>query len=268
MSNPRILVVDDNPTNLKLISDLLECEGYEILKAFDAEEAQAIIAAGPVDLVLLDIALPGMDGLTLTRKLKASPATQGLAIIALTAFAMKGDEEKARDAGCDGYITKPINTRTLPKLIAEYLPKTEPAAPKPGLNILVIEDSPAELKLAHHVLSNSGHNVLGAKAADEALEAIRKNRPHIIMLDLLLPGQDGLAVARLVKADPLIKNIPIVAVTSFPEQFTREAAMAAGCDAWIVKPFNTREITGQLEKVIQSHLSTDRGGGTDERVGG
>src|SRR5580704_10340593 len=101
MSAARILVVDDNPTNLKLASDVLECEGYEILKAIDAEEAQQIIQRILPDLVLMDIALPGMDGLTLTRKLKAEEKTRDLVIVALTAFAMRGDEQKARDAGCD-----------------------------------------------------------------------------------------------------------------------------------------------------------------------
>ena len=128
MSAARILVVDDNPTNLKLVSDVLECEGYEILKAVDAEEAQQIIKQHRLELALIDIALPGMDGLTLTRKLKAEEKTKDLVIVALTAFAMKGDQEKAHDAGCDGYITKPINTRALPALVAGYLPRLEPKA--------------------------------------------------------------------------------------------------------------------------------------------
>lgn len=110
----QILVVDDNLTNLKLVSHLLEFEGFEVLKAEDAEEAQVILSRTIPDLILMDIALPGMDGLALTRKLKSSESTRGIRIIALTAFAMKGDEQKALDAGCDGYIAKPIDTRTLP----------------------------------------------------------------------------------------------------------------------------------------------------------
>ena len=121
MRRARILVVDDHPINLKLVSDLLEFEGHEILCACDAEAAQIIIRASELDLVLMDIALPGMDGLTLTRQLKDNPATRNLIVVALTAFAMKGDEERARAAGCDGYITKPIDTRTLPAQVAEFL---------------------------------------------------------------------------------------------------------------------------------------------------
>jgi CheY-like chemotaxis protein len=122
----QILVVDDNPTNLKLVSDVLEFEGYEILKAVDAEEAQVVIADHLPDLILMDIALPGMDGLTLTRLLKAEARTCGIRIVALTAFAMKGDEQKALDAGCDGYITKPIDTRALPGQVATLIQTKTP----------------------------------------------------------------------------------------------------------------------------------------------
>jgi CheY-like chemotaxis protein len=122
---PTVLVVDDNPTNLKLASDVLESEGYHILKAMDAEKALVIIESSAPDLILMDISLPGMDGLTLTRKLKDDDKTKHIVIVALTASAMKGDEPKARIAGCDGYITKPIDTRKLPRQVAELLGRTE-----------------------------------------------------------------------------------------------------------------------------------------------
>ena len=142
MSAICVLVVDDNPTNLKLISDVLAFEGYNVLQAIDAEQAQIVIGKIKPDLILMDIALPGMDGLTLTRKLKAGERTRNICVIALTAFAMVGDDQKARDAGCDGYITKPINTRTLPETLKPYLAQcsdrpsgswsSTTAAPKPA----------------------------------------------------------------------------------------------------------------------------------------
>ena len=117
----RILVVDDNLTNLKLACDVLEWAGYEVAAARDAEEAVEIIAQSPPALILMDIGLPGMDGLTLTRQLKAAEATRQIRVIALTAFAMKGDEERTREAGCDGYISKPIETRELAAQVARCL---------------------------------------------------------------------------------------------------------------------------------------------------
>jgi CheY-like chemotaxis protein len=122
MSNPAIiLVVDDNATNLKLACYVLETEGHTVLQARDAQEALEVIRHSPPDLILMDIQMPGMDGLTLTRRLKAEPASRHIPIVALTSFAMKGDEAKARGAGCDGYITKPIDTAALPAMVAEIL---------------------------------------------------------------------------------------------------------------------------------------------------
>jgi CheY-like chemotaxis protein len=121
MSALRILIVDDNPTNLKLAADVLEFEGYEVLRASGAEEAEQVTKRGAPDLILMDIQMPGMDGLTLTRKLKADETTREIPIIAMTSFAMKGDDQKARDAGCDGYITKPIDTRRFPSQVAAFL---------------------------------------------------------------------------------------------------------------------------------------------------
>jgi CheY-like chemotaxis protein len=122
--NARILIVDDNPINLKLASDVLEACGFDIVRAVDAdaEQAQRILADLVPDLILMDIALPGMDGLTLSAKLKTNPRLQAVPIVALTASAMKGDERRAIDSGCDGYITKPINTRQFPGQVAAYLP--------------------------------------------------------------------------------------------------------------------------------------------------
>lgn len=116
----RVLIVDDNPTNLKLVAYLVRANSYDVDTAGDAEAALAAIAVNRPDVILMDLQLPGIDGLELTRRLKADPATKTISIIAVTAYAMKGDEEKALEAGCDDYVTKPIDTRALPELIARY----------------------------------------------------------------------------------------------------------------------------------------------------
>lgn len=121
MAGEPILIVDDSPANLKLARVLLASEGYEVRTAADAEEALTVLKAFRPRLILMDIQLPGMDGLELTRRLKADPAMRGVVILGLTAYAMKGDEERILAAGCDGYIAKPIDTRRLPSQVAEYL---------------------------------------------------------------------------------------------------------------------------------------------------
>jgi len=120
-----VLIVDDNPVNMKLIRVLLAGEGYDVRTAADAQEALQILQELHPHLILMDIQLPGMDGLELTRILKSDPLTRDIKIIGLTAYAMKGDEERIIAAGCDGYVPKPIDTRTLPTLIAEYFRKNQ-----------------------------------------------------------------------------------------------------------------------------------------------
>jgi two-component system cell cycle response regulator DivK len=127
MAHEPILVVDDNPQNLKLARVLLRIEGYEVRTAVDAEEALRVLESFAPRLILMDLQLPGMDGLELTRRLKADPARRGIIVIALTAYAMKGDREKALAAGCDGYVSKPMDTVALPRLIAAHLAASKEA---------------------------------------------------------------------------------------------------------------------------------------------
>jgi two-component system cell cycle response regulator DivK len=125
-AGPLVLVVDDNPINLKLTRVLLSAEGYSIATASSAEEALRVLDTITPRLILMDIQLPGLDGLELTRILKRDPARRDIPVIALTAYAMKGDEERARAAGCDGYVTKPIDPGTLPDVIARAVARTGP----------------------------------------------------------------------------------------------------------------------------------------------
>jgi len=125
MAGERILIVDDNAINLKLVAYLMKANGYTVETALDAESAIESIRANHPDVILMDIQLPGIDGLELTRRLKADPRTRDIVIVAVTAYAMKGDQAKALAAGCDDYITKPIDTRTLPETIAKHLAKRE-----------------------------------------------------------------------------------------------------------------------------------------------
>jgi CheY-like chemotaxis protein len=127
MYEKTILVIEDNLINLKLVKMLLSKAAYKVHTTMDAEEALVILADLRPALILMDIQLPGMDGLTLTRLLKQDPATHDIPVVALTAYAMQGDKQKALDVGCDDYITKPINTRTFMARITRYL-EVQPAS--------------------------------------------------------------------------------------------------------------------------------------------
>jgi CheY-like chemotaxis protein len=121
MAGEPILVVDDHPQNLKLAVLLLTIAGYRVQTAVDAEDALTRLETFSPRMILMDLQLPGMDGLELTRTLKADPRHRDIVIVALTAYAMKGDRERALAAGCDGYIAKPLDTDAFAGLIEDYL---------------------------------------------------------------------------------------------------------------------------------------------------
>ncbi len=135
MSGEFILVIDDNPVNLKLTRILLLNEGYEVLTAQSAEEALRLLSERRPGAILTDIQLPGIDGLEFTRRVKADPNLRGVAVIAVTAYATPADELQAKEAGCDAFITKPIDTRTLGTVLRGFL--------KPGGGDAAAGESPS-----------------------------------------------------------------------------------------------------------------------------
>jgi two-component system, cell cycle response regulator DivK len=118
----RVLVIEDHEDNRRIVRDLLSANGYELIEAVTGEEGLAAAERDQPDLILMDIQLPGMDGYEVTRRIKANPALNGIPIIAVTSYALSGDEQKAADAGCDGYVTKPVSPRLLLAKVREYLP--------------------------------------------------------------------------------------------------------------------------------------------------
>jgi CheY-like chemotaxis protein len=121
MTGNKILIIEDNPLNLELAADLLEANGFIVHSAQTAEEGLRMARELLPDLVLMDFSLPDMDGLSAAKKLKADPVTRHLTVVSLTAHAMKGDEQIALNAGCDGYLTKPIDTRTFVATVTKFI---------------------------------------------------------------------------------------------------------------------------------------------------
>ncbi len=117
----RILIVEDNPQNMRLLEMVLRVKNYTLLKATDGEEALDVAMREHPDLIIMDIQLPKMNGLEVTRKLRETPAFRYTPIIAITAYSMKGDRERVIESGCNAYLSKPINTRELPEMIAGML---------------------------------------------------------------------------------------------------------------------------------------------------
>ena len=121
MNAARILVVEDNDFNLKLVRDVLCFAGFDVVEAKSAEQGVALAATSAPDLVLMDLGLPGMDGTAALHRLRAAPETASLRVVAVTAYAMQEDRDRARDAGFDGFLTKPLDIRALPEQVRGYL---------------------------------------------------------------------------------------------------------------------------------------------------
>ena len=148
-----VLVVEDNDLNMKLFHDLLEAHGYNILQTKDGMEALRLAREHRPDLILMDIQLPEVSGLEVTKWLKEDESLKTIPVIAVTAFAMKGDEEKIREGGCEAYIAKPIS-------VTNFLQTVEPVG---------LEDNDLNMKLFHDLLEAHGYNILQTKDGMEAL---------------------------------------------------------------------------------------------------
>lgn len=250
---PLILIVDDTPANVMLLTEVLEMEGYRVQYAGSAEEAGPLLAQEMPDLILIDIQLPGMDGLTFTRRLKAAPETRHIKIAAVTAAAMKGDREKAIDAGCDSYLTKPIDTRALPQVVAMLLgramsggrPKAgavvEAAKPVPlpasAQRVLVVDDLAANRLLLREILDTHDYAVVEAADGVEALAILQRERIDAIISDVLMPNMDGFRLCMEVRKHPAFSPLPFVVYTStYNSAGDRALAEKAGADSYLIKP--------------------------------
>ena len=224
MAGEPILIVDDNPTNLKLVRVILAAEGYLVKTADDAEEALATLETFTPTLILTDLQLPGMDGLTLVRRLRQDARWATTWIVALTAYAMKGDEEKALAAGCDGYLTKPIDSETLPIVVASFAtrPRPDPLArgaevtqasdnrATTAKRVLIVDDDPLQLKLSKLRLKDAGYRVTTAASAVEALSLALADPPDAIFSDVLMGETDGFGLCRRLREQPSLADVPIV----------------------------------------------------------
>ena len=122
------------------------------------------------------------------------------------------------------------------------------------MKILIVDDDPTSLKLASEVLQNCGQLIMLAMSADQAIISMRAAKPDVILLDLKLPGIKGLGVARQCREEQATRNIPIIAVTAFTDDYGQAEAMLAGCDAYLIKPINTRTLLRQIENVVEAKV--------------
>ncbi len=282
MKKTTILVVEDNAYNMKLVRSLLKIGGYNILEAGSGEEGLEILSTDIPDLILMDIQLPGMDGLEAARRIQNDSSLKDIPIIALTAYAMKGDKQKVLDAGCVGYLSKPLDTKGFLRTLQTYLP-TDPEALEQEVQkkvadplltdtredlffsnrILIVDDDPLNVKLLKARLSKDTYMTIEAFSGQECLDKVKAEHPDLILLDLMMPGIDGFEVTRILKKDKTTRNIPIIHITALDSSADKAMALEAGADEFLNKPINTKELLTRIRSLLrlkkyQEQLNTRR----------
>jgi|GEM_PF-69355 len=270
MKEKTILVVEDNIYNMKLVRSLIKLGGYEILEAASAEEGLNILEDHTPDLILMDIQLPGMDGLSATRQIKSTQRLAEIPVLALSAYAMNGDSQRALEAGCTGYISKPIDTRRFFNTIEGYMPGPPPETKKQETfarpidnqasieditffkhKILIVDDDPLNVKLLKAKLTSNIFVTIEAYSGQECLDIVNRELPDIILLDLMMPGIDGFEVTRILKSSEKTKLIPIIHITALDSHEDKAKALEVGADEFLNKPINTKELMIRIRSLLR-----------------
>jgi|SRR5947208_6107281 len=262
----RILVIEDNKDNLDLMSYLLSAYGHTALKVTDGEEGLEVAQRELPDLVLCDVQMPKMDGYEVARRIRQGPPLSQLRLVAVTAFAMRGDRDKVMQAGFDGYIAKPIVPEEFVSQVEQFLPADRhstalPAAQRPEqaqavpttyrARLLVVDDSPVNLTLMRSILEPFGYKVTTVHSAREALELARQTPPDLIVSDLHMPDLDGYGLLGIRSKDPILRAIPFLLISSTVwKSDDRTTALALGADRFLLRPVDPRTLLDEVETCL------------------
>lgn len=259
----RILIIEDNTANLALMTYLLRAYGHTPLVASEGDAGLKLANDEKPDLILCDVQLPNVSGYDIARQIKAAPALRDIPLVAVTAFAMVGDREKALAAGFDGYLTKPIEPETFVQQVEGFLhapPRTSmPAgddasgAPRPVRAILVVDNEQANLDFASCLLGAFGYTVVTATDARRALELAREARPDLIMSDVCMAGGlSGYDFIAECKRDPALASVPFVFVTStMTDEKERRKGLALGAARFLFRPIEPQELIAQVDACLR-----------------
>lgn len=251
MTARRILVIEDNTLNLKLVRDVLQFAGHDVSEARSGEDGLQLAQRHPPDLVLMDLQLPGMDGFEALQRLRQGILRQGVPVVAVTALAMAEDRERAAQAGFDGYLEKPISVRALPGQIEEFLTEARGATAEDApVRVLAVDDTPANLRLLEAVLMPKGYRVVTATSGSDALEVLARGGVDLVLLDVVMPEMDGYDVCRRIRAIPETEFLPVVMITASGSE-QRLAALESGADDFVSKPFDQSELLARVASLAR-----------------
>jgi len=243
-----ILIVEDNAVNVKLFRVLLEKAGFVVRTAGDATQAMEALSEALPEVILMDVQLPDIDGLELTRRLRKDPRFKNIPVVALTAYAMKGDKERALDAGCQGYIPKPIDTRAFASQVLQFCVESAEGKESPAERklLLIADDDAAQLELLGNKLTALGFEVIATHDGAEAIEQMHRRCPALVVSDILMPRLDGFRLTQFVRHEPAFVSVPVVLMTAGAiRQEDVDLARNLGANALVPK-------TPSFDKAVQA----------------
>ncbi|MGZ5090521.1 MAG: response regulator [Burkholderiales bacterium] len=263
----RILIIEDNAANLALMVYLLRAFGHTTLAAEEGETGLRVATRDLPDLILCDVQMPKLNGYELARRAKDTPALRRIPIVAVTAFAMVEDRERALAAGFDGYLSKPIEPETFVQQVEVFLEPALRSVPANGRSltiesphrsgmrgptILVIDDLQAHLDFASSLLEPLGYTVITVLDAQQALHLARQALPDLVISDVCMPAGGGYYLIEQFKRDPRLKSIPFMFVTStMATEHQRQKGLALGAARFLFRPIEPEQLLANVEMCLR-----------------
>jgi CheY-like chemotaxis protein len=252
-----LLIIDDNVMNSDILSRRLSREGYEVLVERDGRDGLDILADHHVDLILLDILMPGMDGYQVLQSLKEDPRTRAIPVIMLTAVHEIESVIRCLELGVDDYLTKPFNIPFVKSRIAAVLhgrPERDGEGRETGSgpkrHILIIDDNAMNQDMLSRRLERDDYEVLTASSGREGLDTIAKQDVDLVLLDILMPEMDGYQVLRTMKEDESTRRLPVIMLTAVSDVESVKRCIDLGADDYLIKPFNSVLLKSRVASVI------------------
>ena len=278
---PKVLIVDDEPLNVKLLNAMLPPDKFLCIWAYNGEDALEKVAAEAPDLILLDIMMPVLNGFEVTKKLKNDHRYRDIPVILITA--MEGNDAKIKglEAGADEFLNKPVNkTELLVRLNSLFKLKqyqeqlkthtdskhsfTLPESSKKNLpshvdlpSILLVEDDEKASKLIQYYLHGEPYQIEFASNGSEAISLAQQKKIDLILLDILLPGLSGFEVCRLLKGKEKTSNVQIVLMTGLRDLESKIKGIELGADDYLIKPINRHELRARVKSLIKKKAYLD-----------
>jgi two-component system cell cycle response regulator len=262
----RILLIEDNPANLDLMTYLLKAFGYDAVTATDGAEGLAAARRATPDLIICDVQMPVMDGLEVARHVKSDPVLRAIPLVAVTALAMVGDRDRVLAGGFDGYIAKPINPETFVRQMEAFLPAAGhgaqpwaataehaiPVRPVSRHTLLVVDNLSVNLDLARVIFEPHGYEVLTADCMAQGLALARERPFDLILSDVCMADGSGYEFIQAVKADPRLRAIPFVFITStMLEAKDRAKGLALGAAKFLMRPIEPLALLAEIAACLR-----------------